>query len=236
MPTKTVNGITMYYEVHGEGEPLVLIGGLSNDVSDYRFIVPELATRYQVLAFDNRGAGRTEKPDAPYSIEQMADDAAGLLAALGVERAHVIGVSMGGRIAIALTLAHPELVKSLILVSTFARRIPLTWQGRFRLDNPVIRMLRRVGSKYPQPHYAFLRQLQASRGYDASTRLGAIHVPTLILHGRDDHTAPIALAVEMRDGIPGAKMIVFNGGHIFLFIHQKQFVDAVLAFLAEQPA
>jgi len=234
MPTIVVNDINMYYEVHGEGESLVLIGGLSNDVSDYARMIPELAQRYRVIAFDNCGAGRTDKPDAPYSIDMMASDAASLLSALGVEHAHILGVSMGGRIAIALTLAHPELVKSLILVSTFARRIPLTRRGIFRLDNPLMRLLRAMGNTYPQPHYAFLRQLQASRNYDATDRLGEIRAPTLILHGRNDHLAPFALAEEMRAGISGSQLIAFDGGHIFLFLQQKQFLAAVIAFLASQ--
>jgi len=234
MSTVSVNGIAMYYEVHGEGAPLVIIGGLANDVSDYARMIPALAENYEVIVFDNRGAGRSDKPDAPYSIEMMADDAAGLLVALGVTRAHVMGVSMGGRIAIALTLAHPELVSSLILVSTFARRIPLTWQGSFRLDNPLMRTLRRVGSKYPQPHYAFLRQLQASRSYDVSNRLGEIHVPSVIMHGRKDQTAPFALAEELHAGVTGSQFVVFDGGHVFLFLQQRKFVEAVLAFLATQ--
>ena len=234
MPTVTVNQILIYYEIHGEGEPLVLIGGLANDVSDYARMLPELSRHYKTIVFDNRGVGRTEKPNAPYSIEMMADDAAGLMAALGVERAHILGVSMGGRIAIALTLKHPERVQSLILVSTFAKRLPLTWRRRFLLDNPVMRVLRAMGTRYPQPQYAFLRQLQASRDYDASDRLHEIRIPTLILHGRNDHTAPFALAEAMRDGIRGAQLKAFNGGHVFLFVQQKQFLDAVLTFLAAQ--
>lgn len=234
MPTVSVNDLSMYYEVHGEGETLVLIGGLSNDVSDYERMIPELAQRYRVIAFDNRGAGRTDKPDAPYSIDMMADDTVGLLAALGVTQAHVMGVSMGGRIAISLTLKHPDLVKSLILVSTSARGRPLTWRRRFMLDNPLIRVLRAMGTKYPQPQYAFLRQLRASGDYDATERLHEIHVPTLILHGRNDRTAPFKLAEEMRDGVPGSRLIAFGDGHIFLFIQQRQFLDAVFTFLAAQ--
>src|SRR5512146_1889888 len=109
MPTAKVNDITMYYEIQGEGEPLVLIAGLRLDIAEYNGIDSWLAQKYQVVAFDNRGAGRTDKPDIPYSIEMMADDIAGLLYALGVKQAHIIGISMGGRIALALALQHPEL-------------------------------------------------------------------------------------------------------------------------------
>jgi len=232
MPTVKINDITIYYEIHGEGEPLVLIAGLSTDITPYLRIIGELAQKYRVIAFDNRGAGRSDKPDIPYSIEMMADDTAGLLNALHIEQAHILGISMGGRIAADLTLRHPELVRSLILVSTFVRRFPLNQSGfrhRLMLNIP---LLRKIGKKYPQPDYAFLRQRDASRNYEASDQLHEIHVPTLILHGKKDTLAPYSLAEEMHAGIQGSKMMTFNGGHLFLFFQQKQFLDAVFDFLA----
>src|SRR5260221_14763239 len=118
MPTVRVNDITMYYEIHGEGEPVVLIAGLNSDHTLYRGIIPPIAESYQVVAFDNRVVGQTDKPDIPYSIEMIADDTAGLLNALGIEQAHLLGTSMVGRIATALALRLPQQVKSLLLVST----------------------------------------------------------------------------------------------------------------------
>ena len=125
MPTVRVNDIDMYYEIHGEGEPVVLIAGLNSDHTLYQKlgIIPRLAERYKVVAFDNRGVGQSGKPDIPYSIEMMADDTAGLLHALGIEQAHLLGTSMGGRIATALALRHPQQVKSLILVSTILKSL-----------------------------------------------------------------------------------------------------------------
>ena len=232
MPIVKVNDIHIYYEIHGEGEPLVLIAGLSTDIIAYGRIIGELSQTYRVIAFDNRGAGRTDKPDIPYSIEMMADDTAGLLNALKVEQAHILGISMGGRIAVDLTLRYPELVKSLLLVSTFVSRFPLNQSGlrhRLMLNMP---FLRKMGKKYPQPDYAFSRQRLASRNYDATDRLHEIHVPALILHGKKDTLAPYRLAEEMHTGIQDSKMIMFNGGHLFfLFIQQKLFLDAVFEFL-----
>lgn len=232
MPIVKVNDIHVYYEIHGEGEPLVLIAGLSTDITPYLRIIGELAQKYRVIAFDNRGAGRSDKPDIPYSIEMMADDTAGLLNALDIEQAHILGISMGGRIAVDLTLRYPKLVKSLLLVSTFVSRFPLNQSGlrhRIMFNLP---FLRKMGKKYPQPDYAFLRQRDASRNYEASDRLHEIHVPTLILHGKKDTLAPYSLAEEMHAGIAGSKMIMFSGGHLFLFFQQKQFLDAVFDFLA----
>jgi 3-oxoadipate enol-lactonase len=236
MPVVTVNDLNMYYEIHGEGEPLVLIAGLATDVTAYERLIAALSQRYRVIAFDNRGVGRTDKPDIPYSIDMMAEDTAGLLTALGIGRAHVLGVSMGGRIAVALALRHPDQVKSLILVSTFVKRIPIS--GRRRLIDVWLALpwLRTLGDRYPQPRYAALRQRQASANYDASDRLQEIRVPTLILHGKKDAVAPYQLAEEMYGGIRGSQMIAFDGGHLFLFFRQQQFVDAVCAFLDSQTA
>ena len=95
MPYVKVNDIHMYYEIHGDGEPLLLIVGLATDISEWDGIIHWLAKKYQVLAFDNRGAGRTDKPDTHYSIEMMADDTVGLMQTLGMEQAHILGISMG---------------------------------------------------------------------------------------------------------------------------------------------
>ncbi len=235
MPTVQANGINVYYEVYGEGEPLLLISGLASDHSMYRGVLPQLATRYRVIVCDNRGVGRTDKPNIPYSIEMMADDTAELLRALSITQAHVLGMSMGGRIAIALTLKYPELVKSLILVSTSARRVPRSRLSRLLLNAQlIIPALQTVGSRHPQPYSALIRQRQASSSYDAANRLHEIRVPTIILHGKQDKRAPYQLAEEMHAGIKGSKMIAFDGGHLFPFFRPKPFLDAVMEFLKGQ--
>jgi pimeloyl-ACP methyl ester carboxylesterase len=234
MPTVFVNGIHIYYEIHGTGVPLVLIGGLASDLTYYEGIIRQLSHKYQVIAFDNRGAGRTDKPDIPYSIEMMADDTAGLLAALGIKYANVLGISMGGRIAVELTLQHPKQVKSLILVSTIVKRMPMTWSHRMLDVFFKLPFLRTAGRRYPAPSYAASRQREATRNYDATDRLREIHVPTLILHGKNDRLASCALAEEMHARIQGSKMLVFKGAHHFLFVRQEQFVAAVVDFLDAQ--
>src|SRR5262249_24056165 len=131
MPFARSGDVSLYYEVHGSAAapPLVLICGLALDISELGPIIEGLATGYRVLAFDNRGAGRSDKPDTPYPIEMMAADTAAVMREAGVARARVLGISMGGRIALALAAAEPDLVGGLVLVST-AARAARSWRRR----------------------------------------------------------------------------------------------------------
>ncbi len=113
------NGINMYYEERGEGYPLVMIMGMSGNVDWWNeALLAPLEDNFQLVIFDSRGAGRTDKPREGYSIKRMADDTAELLRSLGISRAHVLGVSMGGKIAQQLALDHPETVERLVLCCT----------------------------------------------------------------------------------------------------------------------
>lgn len=118
MPTLESNGINIYYEVQGEGEPLVLIAGLGYGLWQWHKVVPGLAHHFKVITFDNRGVGQTDAPPGPYSARMMADDTAGLIKALNVAPVIVMGHSMGGFIAQELALSYPELVSQLVLAST----------------------------------------------------------------------------------------------------------------------
>lgn len=118
MPITNANGIELYYEVHGEGEPLLLIMGLAHNLLSWKKSLPALTAQFKVIIFDNRGTGRSSKPETPYSIELMAEEAMAVLDAAGVGQAHVYGISMGGMIAQRLALNNPERVKSLILGCT----------------------------------------------------------------------------------------------------------------------
>jgi 3-oxoadipate enol-lactonase len=224
-----VKDIEMYYESQGSGTPLVVIGGLGLEMSEMDTLIDPLASRFRVVAFDNRGAGRFSKPCGPYAIEQMADDVAGLMDRLNLPRAYMLGISMGGRIAMALALAHPERVDRLVLVSTGPRAVGARWLVRLGMlvsDLPLLR------GRHRQPRYALKAQFDATSRFDCTERLGEIDQPTLILHSRSDHVAPVALAEQMRARIPDARLILFEGEHLFTFTTaREQFVADVDVFL-----
>ena len=119
MPTAKIRDIELYYEEHGHGDPLLCIMGFATDSNGWLLQVPDFSQRYRTIVFDNRGVGRSTKPTGAYTIHEMADDAAGLLDQLQIDRAHVLGVSMGGMIAQELVLRHPARVRGLVLAATF---------------------------------------------------------------------------------------------------------------------
>ena len=129
MPAIKVGDIDIYYEVHGEGEPLVLIMGYGSDIGWWFRQIPALSQEYRVVVFDNRGAGRSDKPDIPYTMEMMARDVAGLLDVIGIDSAHIYGVSMGGYIAQHFALCYSKRVTSLILGCT-------SFGGSHRVKSP----------------------------------------------------------------------------------------------------
>jgi pimeloyl-ACP methyl ester carboxylesterase len=132
MPFARSNGINLYYEIHGHGEPLVLIAGIGYSLWIWHRMIPYLEKSAQVIAFDNRGVGKSDKPPGPYSAQVMADDTAGLLDTLGIPKATVLGHSMGGFVAQAMALEHPGKIGRLVLCSTNfggPHHIPVTPQA-----------------------------------------------------------------------------------------------------------
>ncbi|HEV8713895.1 MAG TPA: alpha/beta fold hydrolase [Candidatus Binatia bacterium] len=118
MPHLQTNGINLYYEEHGSGEPLLLIMGFTVSSIGWHWNIPAFARDFRTIAFDNRGVGQSDKPDAPYSMVMFADDTAGVLDGLGIDQAHVFGISMGGMIAQEFALRYPQRVKTLIVGCT----------------------------------------------------------------------------------------------------------------------
>lgn len=244
MPKIKVNDINMYYEIHGEGEPLVLIQGLGAEISsitegkgksDY---LDKLTQKHKVIAFDNRGSGRTDKPDVPYSIEMMAEDTIGLLDLLGIKRAHLFGSSMGSSIAITLAANHPERVKALMLHVAF-HRLPyfrnILWRIILKTRSGRRKMMK--GSdflfqqQYPPTPESFVRQVIAPLKFDGRKLLGRIKAPTLIVNGTKDQVVSMKITRELAHGIPGAKLVLVDGDHLFTLQDPDLLVRPILEFM-----
>lgn len=122
MPKAEINGISISYKIQGSGEPLIMIMGIASTKKAWLFQTLAFKKYFKVITLDNRGCGESDKPSNPYTIKTMADDTAGLIAYLGIEKAHVLGASMGGMIAQELAINYPEKVNKLILCCTMAKR------------------------------------------------------------------------------------------------------------------
>ncbi|HEV3169715.1 MAG TPA: alpha/beta hydrolase [Actinocrinis sp.] len=235
MPSVRVGDINVYYELHGDGPPLVFIGGLGTDLTLFAPMTRQLAQHFRVLTFDNRGAGRTDQPDTPYSIPMMAQDTVALMDTLGVSRAHIIGMSMGGRIAIEIAGRHPERVDRLVLISSAATgtgSLHISLPARLMRTAKRLRLLPRAA--HPQADHAYRHQLTASTSYDGADLLPKITAPTLLLHGRNDRSMPLAAAQATQSGIRDALLEVFDGGHMFALLSQRTTVlEHIEAFLSD---
>jgi 3-oxoadipate enol-lactonase len=265
MPIQRVGDLDIYYEIHGGGpQTLIMIRGLGSNLTAWYEQTPEFARHFRTIVFDNRGAGRTGKPDVPYSVRQMAADTAGLMEALGVKRAALLGISMGGMIAQEFALACPERLACLILGCThFGGRATVsaapeivaaliagesanpeqqTLQLHSLFADDTIRNRRDVVEKYqsmrklhPIPPFAFMRQVQAAGQFDVSERLGSIRVPTLILTGREDRLIPPANSRMIAERISGAVLKELPGGHLFFTEHPELFNPLVIDFVRAHP-
>jgi len=147
MPKVSTNGIEIYYESHGSGDPLILINGLGYELWMWHKMVAGLAENFQVITFDNRGVGQSDKPSEEYSAKMLAEDTAGLIEALGFKQAAVYGHSMGGIVAQALVIDRPELVSRLILSAVSfggPNEIPVTAEAMAILSDPNLDPLERL--------------------------------------------------------------------------------------------
>ena len=252
----------LYAEEHGDGHPLLLITGLGYAIWSWQRQLPVWSQQFRCVAVDNRGTGRSPKPPGPYTIEELADDAA---EALDGRRAHVAGFSMGGYIAQTLTVRHPDLVDRLVLVCTatggpgvvptpketaaawkvnvdrtppeFARAtMPLSFRPGWTDEHPDdFEGLLADRLEYPTPPECWRAQYDACVDWGSrSTQVEQIEAPTLVVHGDADRIVPYENGVELERRIPGSRFEAFPGGGHLLFIEEApRFNAMVSSFLSD---
>jgi pimeloyl-ACP methyl ester carboxylesterase len=213
---------------------LIIINGLSADISQFKKIFAPFYKHYNVLLQDNCGASRSGKPNEPYSIEQMTRDTMHVMQAANFEQASILGVSMGGRIAIELAIKNPQSVNKLILVSTAPKRV--SKRGLIhKLAFDIAPRMPFLKGSYPQPYYAYKRQHTASMTYDASKHITDIQMSTLIMHGQYDKIVPMRDAESMHQTIQKSQFNTLAGGHLFFMMREHQnFIKTVNKFMAIQ--
>jgi 3-oxoadipate enol-lactonase len=254
-----INGIRMNYEVAGSesAPPIVLHHPLATNLSIWDEITAALSPRYRVVRFDARGHGQTEAPMGPYSFETLAADTIGLMDHLKIDRAHFLGLSMGGMVGQYIGLLHPKRVHELILVSTSSRVPPEgqgMWDERIKAvrangmasqpEGSIQRWLAEANRKKPElvarlskmieatPAGGFIGWGGAIRTLNVTDRLKAITLPTCVIVGAEDQATPPAAAEAIHRAIKGAELIVMPGvSHMLCAEDPPAFHKHVLAFL-----
>ena len=261
MPKINVNDIEIYYEIYGEGFPLIMTTGLAGDSNWWSLEeIKGYSRHFKVVIFDNRGAGRTDKPKEKYSIKQFAIDVLGLMDALKIEKAHILGTSMGGMIAQEIAINHPERVAKLVLCSTHCgglRKInpsqevldmmtspnqdlidgiiSLCFTTKIVQKNPelILNFKKRI-SKTRIPPKSYMLQLRSIDSFDTYSKLKKIVAPTLILHGKDDLLIPVANAEILAKEIPNAKIkILEQEGHWIFLPNWEKVMKIIIKFLID---
>ncbi|MCF8034961.1 MAG: alpha/beta hydrolase [Desulfarculaceae bacterium] len=252
MPRAEREGYSIYYEIHGQGHPLLLIRGFGSNLEHWYEQVPAFSPHYQVIVFDNQGIGRSSDSGAPRSIQDMATDAVAVLDAAGAKRSHVLGLSMGGMIAQEVVLGWPDRVAGLVLCATHCGGKHKTnptretnelfkklvsgktreeqMEGRKALFSPqtlegrpeVLARYTEAAAAYEAPAEVMNQQYQAILGFDSYDRLPEIACPTLSLGGAEDRLIPPANAELLAERIPGAKLVIVPEAGHQLLIEQPQ--------------
>jgi pimeloyl-ACP methyl ester carboxylesterase len=265
VPIAEVNGQRLYYEEHGEGEPLLCVMGLGGDLTAWILQVPVFSRDHRLIVFDNRDVGRSSQAGGDYEVADMAADALGLADHLGLDTFHLLGLSLGGAISQEIALNAPERVRTLTLAVTYG------WTGGFGeqrsavlrqivermsreefidfvmmlvysdrvFDNPAFVDAARTAmleNPNPQSTQAWVRQLEASGRHDARDRLGALSMPVHVIGARRDIMVPPFRSEDLAEAIPGAKLTIVDSAHLLNVEAAEEFNELVLGFIAEHAA
>ena len=252
MPSIQVNGVNLYYEVHGAGEPLMLVAGLASDSQSWQPAMKGLSRHCLVIAPDNRGTGRTVPQDVETGISLIADDCMALAEHLGFSSFNLLGHSMGGFVALDLARRYPDAVNKLILAGTSASsskhndalfsdwastlesgmdkkqwfRTVFHWlftKRFFKNAEAVDAALRyAVDYPYPQSDIAFRKQVEAIAGFEYFEQLSGITAKTLIISGREDLLFPPDVSALLAEAIPGSTFSIIEYAAHSIHMEQPQ--------------
>ena len=256
------DGTRIHYEVTGRvgRTPVLMIQGLGASKNAWNLQRIAMATRFRIISFDNRGAGRSDKPTEPFTLEQMADDAIAVLDAAGIETAHVVGASMGGVISQIVAVKHPQRVRSLTLVCTACRNHPWrqellqSWaktaeeKGMIEVGKEAAqwvmspRSFRRLVPAFTwmgplaalRPRHSFVSQIHAilDTREDLVDQLSTITAPTMVIVGNQDILTPRGDSEEIAERIPNAELVVISGAaHGLMMEHSSTFNKILIEFL-----
>ena len=256
------DGTRIHYEVTGKSgaTPVLMIQGLGASKNAWNLQRIAMATRFRIISFDNRGAGRSDKPTEPFTLEQMADDALAVLDAAGIETAHVVGASMGGVISQIVAVKFPHRVRSLTLVCTACRNHPwrqelLQLWAKTAADKGMIevgkeaaqwvmspRSFRRLVPAFTwmgplavlRPRHSFVSQIDAilNTREDLVDQLSTITAPTMVIVGNQDILTPRGDSEEIAERIPNAELVVISGAaHGLMMEHSTTFNRILIEFL-----
>ena len=256
------DGTRIHYEVTGKSgaTPVLMIQGLGASKNAWNLQRIAMATRFRIISFDNRGAGRSDKPTEPFTLEQMADDALAVLDAAGIETAHVVGASMGGVISQIVAVKFPHRVRSLTLVCTACRNHPwrqelLQSWAKTAADKGMIevgkeaaqwvmspRSFRRLVPAFTwmgplaalRPRHSFVSQIDAilNTREDLVDQLSTITAPTMVIVGNQDILTPRGDSEEIAERIPNAELVVISGAaHGLMMEHSSTFNRILIEFL-----
>ena len=221
MPKVSVNGFSLYYEIQGDGEPVVLIPGFAAGRETWVLQTPSLSRDFRVITFDPRGVSESDKPEGPQSISLLADDLAHLLQALGISKAHIVGASFGGFVAQEFALRYPFMTRKLVLCCTSF--------GGPKHVQPEPETLKMVAAAKKLN----VSQFEAATSFDVESRVGGIRSQTLVLSGDADEIVPVQNSRNLAAKIPGATLRIVEGGsHTFFSERADEFNQLVTEFLS----
>ncbi|MCP4931717.1 MAG: alpha/beta hydrolase [Candidatus Marinimicrobia bacterium] len=260
-----INGAQIYVEQCGSGEPLLMVPGVGAGSWLWNSMAPDLSKNYELIMPHLRGSGRSEKPDHSYSVPQMAEDMTAIVDQMGYEKFHILGVSLGGYIAQQFAIRWPKKVASLALIATSSggsdsigpdgntlsqsirlrgktrkERLEEIYQLNFTEDfiqnnGEELDKITNWRIQYPQPEFAYYRQILAGYGYIQNGTLDAVSVPTFIAGGKDDKMIPLDDVKMLHQKINQSILKIYEGKHLFFFEDREQFNQDVISFIQSHP-